>query len=165
MKKIMAATIALCLLALILTGCNQKNTEPMFYAENGVFNCSPQELIDYLNDAAEDADCYTIPAYISDEEDIAINSVTMTLSFRCDEDHVQKIELYWGDYGDNMFASGVYCGALLTALFPEDSNRINNEMSQIIQTNGGEFDEVIDGIHVNFWVFGTGGHRLTLTAE
>lgn len=165
MKKIMAVTIVLCLFAFILSGCGQRNTEPVFYAENGAFNCSPQELIDYLNDAAEEADCYTIPDYINDEEEIEINSVTMTMNFRCDGGNVQKMELYWGDYEENMFASGVYCGALLTALFPEDSNRINNEMSKIIQSSGGEFDEVINGIHINFWVFGTAGHRLILTAE
>lgn len=167
MKKLLSLAVALCLV-LALGSCGSK--EPSISVADGAFSCTPQELIDGLNQAVEQADSsviYSVGTYPGSGDELQINKTYLTLTLNENSaGKLTKIHLYWysGDNNENVITSaGCYCGYMFSQLVPGSSKDISNSISQIVSAGEGSTDQTVGNVKITFAATSTGANRLDIT--
>jgi hypothetical protein len=167
MKKLLSLAMALCL-GLVLCSCGA--AEPPITVADGVFSCTPQELIDGLNEAVKQADSnviYSVGAYPGSGEELQIASTSLTLTLNETSDgNLSKIHLYWysGDNNENVITSaGCYAGYMFSQLAPDSSKDLSASIGQIVSDGEGTTEQTVGNVKITFAATSTGANRLDIT--
>ena len=139
MKKM----ICLCMLCILgITGCDNasnSNQNALLYAENGEYNCTPQQLIDTINQFIQDTGdsryCI-IPDYAASGEEIEIigdgilSCLSLTL-YENDDGMLTKIEVDRNTFEEPVDSFNTYAailGFLIGSISPDDSEEIMTQL-------------------------------------
>lgn len=175
----------LCML-LLLSGCGSKSPAPLITASNNAFSCTPQELIDLLNERAEasaksnsDIQIQPIPNYQESDEKISIleNRISITLS----EDKNQQLNglQFW--WFDSIFAekqvlqnAGFYTACIFQLFAPDYTDELYSMLTDDTikgetYTIGGDTitlkEMTRDGIIYTYYTFNSDWNALEITPE
>lgn len=167
MKKLLSLAVVLCM-AMTLCACGSK--EPSISVTNGAFSCTPQELIDGLNQAVDQADSsviYSVGAYPGSGEELQVASTSLTLTLNeTSNGNLSKIHLYWysGDNNENVITSaGCYSGYMFNQLAPNSAKDLSDSIGQIVSAGEGSTEQTVGNVKITFAATSTGANRLDIT--
>lgn len=171
MKKIVVSILSIAMI-FALVSCSSKTAVSLPLGTRGsAFECTPDELIDALNAAAENEEnVLQIPAFKESFADIYINGTGLTFSIvTSDSGRVKSMDLYWsenaGDAKRTMTTAGFYAALLTNAvLSEEDAKKMEAIMSPSGHDGGYDtFTATATNVSASFATYG-GGNKLTIRA-
>lgn len=164
MKRIYAF---LCVCLLLLTGCaptaptqeERAALSQMSTVIDGAFFCTPQELVDVINNAATNDESglalqlsnYTAPGasiYLANGS----SSVILTLE-ESDAGMLDDVRLYWSIGANDLneqYSVGLYCGTIIGLLAPDHAEQVSDSFNEIFSTGYGSVEFDFDEIHVAY---------------